>query len=247
MPNPRVQAVSRLLHRSNGHKHVAFGENMVKRAKPAVITTEAVDFKPAHTAKTKQSWRYPGGNIVRASDTWINGRQYTDHKDTGQPRRKQESNFFITINSNKAPDDPVYVDACVQRMKDMLKVISQDKMLASYIKFGPKNPEHYGGDRYADVIHSVDWKSNVEVGDQLKRVHCHIWLTISHYSQVQINVHALMALARRHYNGNMQTMQPALFKEIGIEEMPYVHVKLLPQSDWTDVMRQYIHKAMNPV
>ena len=235
------------MHRSNGHKHVAFGENMVKRAKPAVITTEAVDFKPAHTAKTKQSWRYPGGNIVRASDTWINGRQYTDHKDTGQPRRKQESNFFITINSNKAPDDPVYVDACVQRMKDMLKVISQDKMLASYIKFGPKNPEHYGGDRYADVIHSVDWKSNVEVGDQLKRVHCHIWLTISHYSQVQINVHALMALARRHYNGNMQTMQPALFKEIGIEEMPYVHVKLLPQSDWTDVMRQYIHKAMNPV
>ena len=24
----------------------------------------------------------------------------------------------------------------------------------------------------------------------------------------------------------------------------YVHVKLLPQSDWTDVMRSYIHKGM---
>ena len=29
-----------------------------------------------------------------------------------------------------------------------------------------------------------------------------------------------------------------------MDEFPYVHVKLLPQSDWTDVMRQYIHKGM---
>ena len=31
-----------------------------------------------------------------------------------------------------------------------------------------------------------------------------------------------------------------------IKKLPYVHVKLLPQSDWATVMRQYIHKAMTP-
>jgi len=33
-------------------------------------------------------------------------------------------------------------------------------------------------------------------------------------------------------------------KECHIRKLPYVHVKLLPQSDWATIMRQYIHKAM---
>ena len=79
---------------------------MVKRVRPddVDITTESIDFKAKHSASAKnsQSWRYAGGNIQRADSIRINGTDYPDPKDKSLPRRKQESNFFITINSNKA-------------------------------------------------------------------------------------------------------------------------------------------------
>jgi hypothetical protein len=48
-----------------------------------------------------------------------------------------------------------------------------------------------------------------------------------------------MYQSKRLYNQNV------LLKADKITRQPYVHVKLLPQSNWTDVMRQYIHKGMN--
>ncbi len=241
MTNSRVQAVARLLHRTVGHNHTAFQQGMVARTRKPVISTQAVDFKVQHTAKSKQSWRYPGGNIVRHAEHTINGTKYTDHKDPGENRRKQESNFFLTINTNKSPESQADIDRCVGALERTLKALSADPAIASYLKFGPKHPEHYGKDKYNDVVHSVSWKANVEVGDSLKRVHAHVWMTVTHYSQVQINVHALMALARLEYNKDF----PQFHDILRMNDMPYVHVKLLPQSDWTDVMRQYIHKAMS--
>lgn len=243
MPNARVQAVSRLLHRTVGHTHKVFAENMVQRVrKKPVISTQSVDFKAPHSAKTKQAWRYPGGQIVRAPSTLLGSRTYTDPKDTGSARRKQESNFFITINSNKAPsreNDEMLVG--VKHMEQMLTKLSDEKVLATYLKFGPKDKE-YEEDLYSDVIHSVDWKAAVETGDVQRRLHAHIWLTITHYSQIQINVHMLMHYARLHFNAGLPLDSP-----LYINEMPYVHVKLLPQGDWTSVMRQYIHKGMSSV
>eukprot|EP00965_Chrysotila_dentata_P078725 2595042-Pleurochrysis_carterae.AAC.6 len=75
MPNARVQAVSRLLHRTVGHTHKVFAEGMVQRVrKKPVISTQSVDFKAPHSAKTKQAWRYPGGQIVRAPSTLLGSR-----------------------------------------------------------------------------------------------------------------------------------------------------------------------------
>ena len=76
--------------------------NMVKRTKPPKISIETIDFKSPISAKAKQSWKYPGGKIVRAPDTSLGGTPYFDH-DRGDgvkdlARRKQESNFFITID-----------------------------------------------------------------------------------------------------------------------------------------------------
>ena len=56
------------------------------------------------------------------------------------------------------------------------------------------------------------------------------------YSQIQINPQMLMYQSKRLYNANAFNFQ--------MKRQPYVHVKLLPQSNWTDVMRQYIHKGM---
>ena len=162
------------------------------------------------------------------------------------PRRKQESNFFLTINSNKTPDNPENKHLVVTRMEAMLTKLANERVLATYLKFGPKADE-YKEDVYADVIHSVDWKAAVETGDVMKRVHAHVWLTITHYSQIQINVQMLMYQAkaayneglREHWSNDGQKKDP-----LRMNRQPYVHVKLLPQGDWTSVMRQYIHKGM---
>lgn len=245
MPNPRVQEV-RLLYRGTGHKHKSWSPGMVTRAKPPTISTESINFAAQHSAKTKQAWRYPGGNITRAPSKTLGGTVYVDPKDPEMPRRKQESNFFITINSNKDASKlgPDLTQSAFSRMEKMLVRLSDERVLAQYLKFGPKSPE-YEADKYTDVINAVDWKAAVETGDAMHRVHAHIWLTISHYSQIQINVHMLMHLARSFYNEGLSVRGGD--KLLAIGKRPYVHVKLLPQGDWTSVMRQYIHKGMTHV
>ena len=247
MPNPKVAAVSRLLFRKTGHTHEPYTQEMVARVRKdkTHISTQSLDFKTPHSAKTKQAWRYPGGNIVRAPSTRLGSAVYTDPKHPGEnlPRRKQESNFFITINSNKAPEEPEHIDLAVKHMEQMLQTLSTEPVLATYLRFGPKD-DSYAEDKYADVIHSVDWKAAVETGDVMRRVHSHIWLTITHYSQVQINIQMLMWQARKHYNSGLGFVHLGGKSNLAMDDFPYVHVKLLPQSDWTDVMRQYIHKGM---
>lgn len=239
MPNNRVAEVSRLLHRTQHQAQQRIWESgMVKRARNPDVTTSNADFQVQHTAKTKQAWRYQGHQIQRAPGLLINAKKYEDPKDPGQPRRKQESNFFITINSNKSPLN-TEMEMAVSHMKEMLRVLADERTLSTYIKFGPVSPE-YREDRFADVIHNIDWKANVETGDVVHRLHAHIWLTITHYSQVQLNVQMLQHAARQAFNRGLP-----LGSQLRIDMKPYVHIKLLPQSDWTTIMKQYIHKGMS--
>lgn len=251
MPNPKVAAVSRLMYRTIGHTHQKYTpstpstEGMVSRVRKARISTQSIDFKAPHSAKSKQAWRYPGSKIVRAPSTRLGSTVYVDPKHPGEdlPRRKQESNFFITINTNKSPDKAEDIDIAIKHMENMLTKLADETVLATYLRFGPKD-QCYEKDKYADVVHSVDWKAAVETGDVMKRVHAHVWLTVTHYSQIQINVQMLMYQARKYYNEGMPLVQLGGKSVLSMDEFPYVHVKLLPQSDWTDVMRQYIHKGM---
>jgi len=238
MPNDRVAQVSRLLHRTQPHTQRIWERGMVKRVRDPNVTTSGVDLQVQHTAKTKQAWRYQGHQIQRAPGLMINGRKYEDPKDPGQPRRKQESNFFLTINSNKSPTND-QMELGIRHMDQMLKTLADERTMSAYIKFGPVSPE-YQDDRYADVIHTVEWKANVETGDVMNRLHAHIWLTITHYSQVQMNVQMLQHHAAKAFNASLPLGSP-----LRIDQKVYVHVKLLPQSDWTTVMKQYIHKGMN--
>ena len=197
------------------------------------------------SVKKKQAWRYPGGIIQRAPSTKINGNEYFDHIDTTEPRRKQESNFFITLNTNRRCDaDSGHVN--IERegrvaMQQALKELAKDTMICKYLKFGPKHPKVYENDRYEDVIQSIEWTANVEIGDELKRLHCHIWLTVHHYSQVQINMRMMQQLFKLKYHENL-----GLGKEhLKINGLPYIQVKLLPTANWAEVMKQYIHKGMS--
>ena len=213
---------------------------MVKRTTKVInplITVADADFKTAGVKKA-QNWKYPGGVIQRHPDLYINGTKYLDPKETEElPRRKQESNFFITINTNRSPRHyPSKSNKAYTAMEETLRYMADEAQICACLKFGPKDPT-YVNDLYTDVIDRVEWKASVETGDKLERLHAHIWLTIIHYSQIQINTPMTQAIFRREYNSRA----PA---ELQVNGMPYVCVKLLPQSDFTTIMKQYMLKGM---
>ena len=98
--------------------------------------------------KESGAWRYPGGVIQRHADRVINGKEYFDPKDPSENRRRHESNFFITLSTNKqltgAP-----LAAGKEAMRKTLNYLKEDKALCAYLKFGPKHFEVYGKDVYA--------------------------------------------------------------------------------------------------
>jgi len=223
------------------------------------IATQRISFKPVpggKGVKANQAWKYPGYNIVRAAGTTLNGRFYTDPKEyetddmkataaglqgerpaadaSGAPRRKQESNFLLTINPNQQHHGD-NVPRAEKAFETALQHLHDRTILVRCLKFGPKD-KYYANDRAQDVIlPGVTWRANVEVGEQKLRMHAHIWVTIEHYSQIQINVPMMQREFVNGFNsaGNMQ-----------LSTLPYLDVKLLPQSDWTNVMKQYIMKGM---
>lgn len=168
----------------------------------------------------------------------INGREYVDPKESSLPRRKHESNFLITINTNKGPAPGEHHDGVVRSMEEVLKLLAKDEYLARYIKFGPKD-DAYRDDRFIDVIEGCQFRGAVEVGDIMHRIHAHIMLTVHHYSQVQIDPQLLAHLSRELYNANLPLGNPNR-----ITARPHVHVRLLPQANWVDVIKGYVHKGM---
>ena len=247
MPNQRIDAAHRMLYRNAPHKDT-YKAGMVNRVRKPTIATEHASFKVSHTAKTGQSWRYPGGKVQRHVLKRINGRDYFDPKDPSEARRKQESNFFITINTNKNMD-ALDLGAGTDRLQLALNKLQEPAVLAACLKFGPVDLA-YKDDRFADVVNlPIEFKASVETGDMMNRLHSHIWMTITHYSQIQLNVQMIQYFAKDSFNNGGQLggrVIPALNKDdpMFIKLKPYVHVKLLPQSDWTTVMKQYIHKGM---
>jgi len=241
MPLERVQNVSRLLARANTTPRKLTASMVARNKKPPTseVRTASAVKKVHHSAKSAQAWRYPGGVIQRAPQLKLGSREYTDHKNPGEPRRKQESNFFITLNTNMSPNTPAEMSMCINGLRDAVKHLSKDHVLAACLKFGPVD-SHYQLDRYGDVIVSAEWKSSVETGEIMNRVHAHIWLTIVHYSQIQINTQMLMAQTKVAYNKTKEDWGE--FEKLRMKKNPYVHVKLLPQSDWAQIMRNYVTK-----
>ena len=218
---------------------------MVKRIKSATTSVETINLKKptgdvVKGVKKDQAWMYPDGKIKRAESVRLGSKDYYDDKDPTLPRRKHESNFLITLNTNKTlregPDGALAKEACKLIMDEM----GTDKRICEFLKFGPKS-RWYENDLYADVIKQVEWQACVEVGEQINRLHCHIWLTVHHYSQIQVNMPVLQNMCKAEYNKQAKGPFEDAIKQRG---RPYISVKLLPTTDWAMVMRQYILKGM---
>ena len=182
--------------------------------------------------------------LFRAVSYWVPpNKLYTDPKEegageaTGLPRRKNESNFFITINPNKKYPASIAGQA-EDRFSAALNHLATREVLVRCLKYGPKDA-WFKDDLAIDVIKDVQFTSAVETGETLGRMHTHIWLTIEHYSQIQINIPMMQYEFKTAFNKGLDFGDALV-----LAELPYLQVKLLPQSDWTSVMRQYIKKGM---
>lgn len=188
-------------------------------------------------AKAEQAWKYPNCEIARAPSTRLGNRTYTDPKSNGQARRQQESNFFITINTNKHFDDES-IERASQCMGEMLNALASDRVFPQYLKFGPRDAV-FATDSARDVISRVDWNASVEVGGHLGRLHAHIYLSILHYSQLQINAKKMSVLARQAFNA---CARKVLSDEHLVSNM-YVHVDLQAQKDHDQILTRYLSKC----
>jgi hypothetical protein len=192
-------------------------------------------------AKADQAWRYEGGKVRRAPSIYLgsSGRRYTDPKASGSvklPRREQTSNFFITINTNKSPS-ALEMPRAIRCLEETMNALASDAVLPNYLTFGPRDA-HFSGDLASDVIVGVQWRAAIEVGDGVKRLHAHVYLEITHYSQLQINMSRLAEFAKRAWNKCVGA------GPLRADKSFYVHVKLMPQNNWSGIMTQYMLKGM---
>jgi hypothetical protein len=197
------------------------------------------------SVKAKGAWRYKDGIIDRHESRVINGTTYTDDKDPNENRRRHESNFFITLNTNRTLNNvaPGCAEMGKEACKKTLEWLSRPENLCNCIKFGPLNT-HYANDKFADVVQKIEWQACVETGEKLERLHVHIWLTIHHFSQVQVNMPTTQHWFKSIYHRSLDELgaNTQLKCALQINGRPYIAVKLLPSSDWADVFKRYLFK-----
>jgi hypothetical protein len=152
-------------------------------------------------------------------------------------RRKQQSNLFITINTNKRRFDEV-VDT-----EAMLRALSHcfQKEVTNVLRFGPVHQLTYGGDwQYADaVIDTVEMRACVERGPVTGALHAHLFLTINHWSHIQVDIRRLQVMFKEQLH-----MHSSKSVKIPERALPAVMVKLYLQTDWGQIMAHYLTKQV---
>lgn len=268
---PRTQYQRLVSRTQTAYRNLEFGKpkelsslaDMVKRRRDTgtQISVQVVGENASASVKANQAWKYPNNKIVRAPSVYLGAKNrfYTDPKaddsrpdmqgvegvedrrpDLSQPRRKQESSFFITINPNKAYKDALTQAQAEQRVANAIRPMAEDpSVLATLFMFGPVST-HYKNDFAEDVIEpNVEFRARVETGEKKNRVHAHIWLTVTHYSQIQMDRVVIEREFTKAYNNGLSPSDPAYIKN-----RPYVQIKLLPQSSFMTIMKQYLNKSM---
>jgi hypothetical protein len=150
-------------------------------------------------------------------------------------RRKQQSNFFMTLNTNKRKFDEVRdIDAMSHAINKVFK-----QGVFEILKFGPAHPATYAadGDKADDVIEKVEVKAGIERGPVTGALHAHLYLTITHWSQLQIDVPRLQFLFKEAYNEKAVT-------KMSDRGRLAVKVELQPQTDYSQIIAHYLSKSV---
>ena len=201
------------------------------------------------------SYSYGGQNQWK-SRTQVRDEAYGfDPAAPDKGRRKHETRVFVTINPNrgglqrnprnKKAARQVYDDTNIHRaMEHVVTELSTDSGLKSVLVFGPVD-NSYDSDTYDSHVESVTVSACVEKGDKYFRSHGHLYITFVHYSQVQISKRLLMFKAKQWYNSFLDSVSASESDKLSGGKKMYVHVKLMPQSDWADVIKMYLEKQLH--
>ncbi len=203
-------------------------------------------------SKDQQAWMYDGFRIQRAPSLFINGTKYIDPKEMPQqelPRRRHESNFFVTINANKAVHSSLNDVASVAWARGLDALKRAITSSGECVVFGPKHPE-FSCDVYEDVvIGTPEFKATTEVGPNLGRLHAHVIVKVAHYSEVQLSTPKMQTIFKRAYNGALfdevevsSMLRGARIRQLVIAGLPYVDIELLKQSNASQILMRYIFK-----
>ena len=202
----------------------------------AIGTHSEEGIKAAAYDKATGEWK---ARVTGGRRTNFGGHTLHDHHvdQAGQPlgRRKQQSNFFMTLNTNKRKFDEVRdIDAMSHAINQVFK-----KGVFEILKFGPAHPATYAadGNMANEVIEKVEVKAGIERGPVTGALHAHLYLTITHWSQLQIDVPRLQFLFKEAYNEKAVTKMTDKGKLA-------VKVELQPQTDWSQIIAHYLSKQV---
>lgn len=151
-------------------------------------------------------------------------------------RRKQESNFFITVNTNKrtfTSQDRAAVQAAVTRCFG--------ERAYDILEFGPVHADYKIDKNHPQaVVEDIKTRATVEIGPQTLALHAHVWFRVTHWSQLRVDRRALQVMFKNAYNEHAAT-------PISPKHLPAVQIQLLPQSDLGQIMAHYLSKQVGAV
>ena len=259
------QGWQQLIVRTNarGEQNAPFSTQPTQVLAPFGVSTPSVSnanvsFAPGIGAKAYQAWKYRDGNIQRAPKLHLDPnnptKEYFDPideqaKSQKLPRRKQETNLFVTLNLNKIVpwSDELRVNEAL--MKTINKI--QTSALSEVLVCGParvRNADYFRDDNLAVVLKDIKFTTTIEQGPRTGFKHVHMTVSMEHYSQIQMDKTLLRTKFIELYND-------ALVSNVGPTGRPgrprrdkmalrglYVDVKLRNQMSWHEIEKWYLHK-----
>lgn len=205
------------------------------------VSVGDTDIHSAAFGSYKESGEWKSKHTVRAPWAPVD-MQTQDHKDPTLSRRMHESNFFVLVNTNRSPPAGIDTIAVTQALEHAVRELGKDRNLACMLVWGPKDP-HYSGDSWDKHIKSVTYQAGVERGEKHNMIHAHLWITFQHYSQIQLHGTSMALFVKDAFNTYLREKFGGTNNEITGDSVPYVQIKLMPQSDFADVIKSYMSKT----
>jgi hypothetical protein len=153
-------------------------------------------------------------------------------------RRRQQSNFFITLNTNRRKFDEAQDPKAVQQALNACF----GKQIYDILTFGPAHPDVYAEDALFpnEFIEKIEVRAGVERGPVTGALHCHAYVTIAHWSQIRINKLALQGLFKETYNEHASAGKG----QMPLKSLPACKIDLMPQTDWGQIVAHYLSKQV---
>ncbi|KAJ1633351.1 hypothetical protein T492DRAFT_866813 [Pavlovales sp. CCMP2436] len=86
----------------------------------------------------------------------------------------------------------------------------------------------------------IEVRAGVERGPVTNALHCHAYVTISHWSQIRINKLALQGLFKETYNLHASAGKGRM----PLKSLPACKIDLMPQTDWGHIVAHYLSKQV---